>query len=132
MFPLIILLDTNVLYHSQDYGIHIQSAVKQVIEKDYVIYVHVKVEEEIMGDLTKAGKRGRQAKLAIQLLNEFEIYEDPREYEGADQALLQTASRINGVIFTYDKALKKKCKGLRIPVVTNYTKGKVQLDGYID
>jgi rRNA-processing protein FCF1 len=129
--PTIILLDTNVLYHSLDYGIKIEEAVDRVINRDYVIMVHTKVQEEIIRDLSLDTKRGRIAKFAVELMTQFENFEDDREYPGADTALVQTAQRTKGVVFTYDKALRDRCKELLIPVLTFHYKGNVQLIGYI-
>jgi len=131
MLPVIILLDTNVLYHSLDYGIQIQDAVRRLISRDWQIYVHSMVQAEIIKDLSAPNKLGRQAKFAMQLMTEFEPYEDDREYPGTDTALLETARRIGGVVFTYDKGLRDRCRAVDIPVITHHTKGKVQLIGYV-
>jgi len=131
MLPVIILLDTNVLYHALDYGIQIREAVARVVSKNFEIYVHTMVQKEILRDLNKPDKLGRQAKFAMQFMKEYENYEDNRSYTGTDTALLETARRINGVVFTFDKELRDRCKRENIPVITHHTTGKVQLVGYI-
>ncbi|MBS85336.1 MAG: hypothetical protein CME83_02070 [Candidatus Heimdallarchaeota archaeon] len=131
MGDLIILIDTNVLYHSDEYGIRIQDDVTKLIEKKSTIYVHSMVQSEILRDLTKNDKRARYAKFAMELINNFEQYEDDRIYDGTDVAILKTAKRVNGIVFTYDKKLKERCKKINVPVITNFRKGKLQLLGHV-
>ncbi|MHA2502057.1 MAG: hypothetical protein ACXAE3_04245 [Candidatus Kariarchaeaceae archaeon] len=129
--PITILLDTNVLYHSMDYGIKIEEAVNRVITRNYQIVVHSMVQGEIISDLNSPDKKAMRAKMAIELMKQFENFEDDREYAGTDSALVETARRIGGVVFTYDKALRDRCKHEKVPVLTYHYKGNVQLIGYL-
>ena len=114
-----------------DYGINIEASVRQLVSKNWEIYVHTMVQQEIIRDLTDKSKRGLKAKLAVQLMTEFQPYDDDREYAGTDIALLETARRISGVVFTFDKELRDRCRKENIPVITHHAKGKVQLIGYV-
>lgn len=130
--PQLIFIDTNVLYHAVDYNYNILEKIKEIINVKFDIVIHPKVEEEIIDALTTKGKIAKQAKFAIQLIALFSRYNDYREYNGADTALLKAATREKGVIFTFDKELKERCVKNNIAVLTHYKIGRLQLIGYID
>ena len=127
-----IFIDTTVLYHTVEYNFNIEDKVQEVFTLKYDIFVHPKVEEEVIEALTRKGKIAKQAKFAMQISAKFLPYNDEREYAGADMALFKTAQREEGVVFTYDKDLRDKCKNFEVPVLTHYKKGRLQLIGYVD
>ncbi|MHA2252157.1 MAG: hypothetical protein ACXAD7_17460 [Candidatus Kariarchaeaceae archaeon] len=132
MIPLPIFLDTNVLLHAADMGININAAITMAIDNKYRVLIHPYVEHEVIQSLSDKSKLGRKATLAIQLSGEFESFQDESEYKGADHAIMSSAEKTNGCVFTLDKELIDRCKARNIPVISTYKKGRFHLIGHID
>lgn len=132
MSDLMIFIDTNVLLHANEKGLNINPSLLRIINRRFLVYVHPYVESEIISLLTNKGKLGRKAHLAIQLSSEFNSYEDDQEYAGTDSAILLSAKNKNACVFTFDKDLKMRCIDERIPVISQFKKGRLQLFGHIE
>ncbi|MHA2089907.1 MAG: hypothetical protein ACW98K_03530 [Candidatus Kariarchaeaceae archaeon] len=127
-----IFIDTNVLLHSTEMRINITSAVQRVVDGKFDILVHPLVEGELIASLKQEGKLSRNASVAMGLTTEFSSYQDTRQYSGTDQALLRSARRDQGCVLTFDKDLVERCNKMKIPVITNYKKGRFHLVGHIE
>lgn len=122
-----IFIDTNVLLHHFDYKINIEEAINRILTRKYDIFVHRLVEAEIIEALTKKGKIGRNAKIAIQLMSRYKEYDDQVEHAGTDIALIESAQKENGCVLTFDKVLKHRCKARGIAVISHYKTGRFEL-----
>ncbi len=123
-----VFLDTNVLLHVEKLKVNIQDSIDNLIGNAEIL-IHPMVEAEIISALLDKGKKGQQANLAMQLLSHFSQYLDDKEYPGTDTALLITAKRENGIVFTLDLALKKRCSNAGIPVISSYKFKRLKLYG---
>ncbi|MDH5401824.1 MAG: hypothetical protein OEZ01_11365 [Candidatus Heimdallarchaeota archaeon] len=130
--PLIILIDTNVIYHAQEYKINIINKLDLLLNKKYKVVVHPCVESEIIDDLTAHNKNKLLAKFGIQYISNFESFNDPNQYNGTDIALLNTAKQVNGIVLTFDKILKQRCLKEGVAVITNTKSRNLQIFGYTE
>ena len=125
-----IFIDTNVLIHCIEWKVSLDTQIEKFITKRYQILIHQLVLEELFEATEAPGKTKRLAKLALQLLDRYELYEDEREYAGTDIALLKTARREGGVVLTFDRILLHRCKEVDVPVLYIKGKGKLTLIGH--
>lgn len=125
-----IFLDTNVLMHADKLHMNIEDAIENLIGKSVEILIHPLVEAEIIDSLLEKGKKGNIANFAMKMMSLFTPYLDDREYSGTDTAVLLSAKREGGIVFTLDLALKKRCSAQGIPVISSFIKGKLKLYGF--
>jgi len=125
-----LFIDTNVLIHSSEWKVSIKEQITKFITVNYEIFIHQLVLEELFEATEARGKTKKLAKLAIQLSNQYHLYEDEREYAGTDIALLKTTKRENGILITFDRKLLHRCKDAGVPVLYIKGKGKLTLIGH--
>ncbi len=130
--PLPIFIDTNVLLHAPEWKVRFLSELDRIVGQSYVVYLHEMVFDELLAAHQEGGALGQRAKLALELSNQFQGYEDPREYAGTDVALMASAKREGGAVLTFDKLLKKRCKNIGVPVITIKGTRQLMVDGFLE
>lgn len=116
--------------HADKLHMNIEDAIENLIGKSVEILIHPLVEAEIIDSLLEKGKKGNIANFAMKMMSLFTPYLDDREYSGTDTAVLLSAKREDGIVFTLDLALKKRCLAQGIPVISRFIKGKLKLYGF--
>ncbi len=127
-----VFVDTNIFMHGFEIGIKLEDDLRALISRGFTIFVHPMVEDEIMELLLEKGKIGQQANVAMNMLSQFNSYEDKREYVGTDIAVLRSAKREKGLVVTLDKKLRDRCMKQNVNVISSFKKGRLKLYGYID
>jgi rRNA-processing protein FCF1 len=121
----VVILDTSAIFMCFEFSINLNDEITKLIGKSFItipkpIYNEIKI-------LSIKGKEKKKkiAKASLKLIkNKYEIIDINNDKIG-DNAILQYAKNLNGIVVTNDKELRKKLKNESIPVI--YLRGKQKL-----
>ncbi len=111
----IVVLDSNVILMLFEYSINFEQELVRLLGS-YKLVVPSKIVEELklLNEKGK-GKKKRFAKPALKLIENYKIIYN--KSENADNAVLNIAKKLNGIIFSNDKELKKRAKKEKIKTI---------------
>jgi hypothetical protein len=111
----IVVVDSNALLMLFEYSINYKQELVRLLGS-YQLVVPSKIVEELKLLSEKGkGKKKQYAKPAIKLVEKYKIIID--KSEKADDAVLNIAKKLNGVVFSNDKELKKRAKKEKIKTI---------------
>lgn len=119
-----IVLDTNALLLPYQLGINIEKELSRLIGICRIM-IPKSVIKEVEKLASQNGSVARAAKLGLNIIRrkEYQIIETP--YEG-DEGVMDVAIKMNAIILTNDKELKKKAKEMGLAVI--YVRGENRLE----
>ncbi len=111
----IVVFDSNAILMLFEYNINLKKELTKLLGS-YEIVVPSKIVEELKFLSEKGkGKKKQLAKPALLLIENYNIFFD--NSKNADDAVLNVAKKLNGVIFSNDKELKKRAKKEKIKTI---------------
>lgn len=111
----IVVLDSSAIFMIFEYSINLEQELLRLLGS-YEVVVPSKIIEELKFLCKKGkGKQKQFAKPALSLIENYKIVFD--KSEKADDAVLYTAKKLNGVILSNDKELKKRAKKEKIKTI---------------
>jgi rRNA-processing protein FCF1 len=102
-----VVLDTNALLMPFEMRINLDLAVSSLLGD-----VRMVVPGAMVGELKNLDNK--YAKAALQLARKYETY---RTEATGDDAIVETALRLNAYVLTNDKELRRRLRSLRIPII---------------
>jgi len=102
-----VVLDTNALLMPFEVHMNLDLALRSLLGD-----VRVVVPGPMVGELKNL--ENKHAKAALMLARKYEIFQT--ETMG-DDAIVETALRLDAYVLTNDKELRRRCRSLRIPIV---------------
>jgi hypothetical protein len=111
----IVVFDSSAILILFEYSIKLEQELVRLLG-NYEIVVPSKIVEElkILNEKGK-GKKKQFAKPALKLVKNYKIVIDTSK--NADDAVLNIAKKLNGVVFSNDKELKKRAKKEKIKTI---------------
>lgn len=111
----IVVFDSSAILMLFEYNINLKKELAKLLA-NYEIVVPSKIVEELKFLSEKGkGKKKQLAKPALLLIENYNIFFD--NSKNADDAVLNVAKKLNGVIFSNDKELKKRAKKEKIKTI---------------
>jgi rRNA-processing protein FCF1 len=111
----IVVFDSSAILMIFEYSINLEQELLRLLGS-YEVVVPSKIIEELKFLCEKGkGKQKQFAKPALSLIENYKIVID--KSEKADDAVLNTAKKLNGVILSNDKGLKKRAKKEKIKTI---------------
>jgi rRNA-processing protein FCF1 len=111
----IVVLDSSAILMIFEYSIKLEQELLRLLGS-YEVVVPSKIIEELKFLCEQGkGKKKKYAKPALLLIKNYKIVTD--KSEKADDAVLNTAKKLNGVILSNDKELKKRAKKEKIKTI---------------
>jgi uncharacterized protein len=111
----IVVFDSSAILILFEYSINLEQELIRLLGS-YEIVVPSKIVEELKILCEKGkGKKKKLAKPALKLVENYKIVID--KSEKADDAVLNIAKKLNGVVFSNDKELKKRAKKEKIKTI---------------
>ena len=111
----IVVFDSSAILMLFEYNINLKQELVKLLG-NYKIVVPSKIVEELKFLSEKGkGKKKQYAKPALLLIKNYNIIID--KSKNADDSVLNVAKKLNGVIFSNDKELKKKAKKEKIKTI---------------
>ena len=111
----IVVFDSSAILMLFEYNINLKKELVKLLGS-YEIVVPSKIVEELKFLSEKGkGKKKQLAKPALLLIENYNIFFD--KSRNADDAVLNVAKKLNGVIFSNDKELKKRAKKEKIKTI---------------
>ncbi len=111
----IVVLDSSAILMIFEYSIKLEQELLRLLGS-YELVVPYKIIEELKLLCEKGkGKQKQYAKPALSFIKNYKIVVD--KSEKADDAVLNTAKKLNGVILSNDKELKKRAKKEKIKTI---------------
>jgi len=124
-----IILDTSAILSLFEFSIDFNSELLRLVGK-YEIFVPSQVVEELELLSKKGkGKKSVNSKSALKLIDKYETV-DTNE-KNADKSVLSLAEKLNGIIFTNDKELRKKANKKNIRTIFLRQKKYLNIDQQI-
>jgi len=117
-----VIVDTNALMMPSQKGIDLENEVTRLVGKCEITVPSIVV-EEINNLAHRKGKIRNAARVAQNLMKRFRIV---KTSGAGDQGILEYARKIQGIVVTNDKELKKELKDIQIPVI--YLRGNNHLE----
>ena len=111
----IVVFDSSAIFMLFEYSINLKQELTRLLGS-YEIIVPSKIVEELKF-LSEKGKdkKKQYAKAALKLIENYKIITD--KSENADNAVLNIAKKLNGIVFSNDKELKKRAKKEEIKTI---------------
>jgi hypothetical protein len=111
----IVVFDSSAILMLFEYSISLEQELTKILGS-YEIVVPSKIVEELKFLCEKGkGKKKQYAKPALKLVEKYKIVAD--KSENADNAVLNIAKKLNGIVFSNDKELKKRAKKEKIKTI---------------
>jgi len=111
----IVVLDSSAVLMLFEFSIDLEEELTRLLGR-YQIVVPSKIVDELKLLSEKGkGKKKQLAKPALKLVENYEIVQDSSRF--ADDAVLNTAKKHNGIIFSNDKELKRRAKKEKIKTI---------------
>jgi len=111
----IVVFDSSAILMLFEYSISLEQELVRLLG-NYEIVVPSKIVEELKFLCEKGkGKKKQYAKPALKLIENYKIVTD--KSENADNAVLNIAKKLNGIVFSNDKELKKRAKKEKIKTI---------------
>jgi len=111
----IVVLDSSAILMIFEYSIKLEQELLRLLG-NYEVVVPSKIIEELKFLCEKGrGKQKQYAKPALSLIKNYKIVIN--KSEKADDAVLNTAKKLNGIILSNDKELKKRAKKEKIKTI---------------
>lgn len=128
-----ILLDTNFLLIPSQFNLDIFEELSNLLNQQFDPVLLSITQQELLTMARKgAPKMRRQASLALRLAQKCRIVENKHgKEEPHDDVLVRTAERWKCAVATNDRALRRKLRSKKIPVIFLRAKTRLALDGLL-
>jgi rRNA-processing protein FCF1 len=117
-----VILDSSAILMLFEFSINLEDELTNLLGKFKIILPSPIVEELKFLSNFGNGKKGQNAKAALELLKRYEIVD---EEGNGDDSIINLAKKINGIVVTNDRDLKRRIKELSLKVI--YLRGKKKL-----
>jgi rRNA-processing protein FCF1 len=121
----IVVLDSSSILMLFDFSINLEGELTRLLGKFKVFIPRPIFDELIFLSKHGKGKKKYNSKPALDLINKYEII----EAEGTgDDSVLFLAKKLNGIVVTNDKDLRKRAKDIHLHTIYLREKSKLVLD----
>jgi len=117
-----VVLDSSAAMMPFEFMINLESELSRILGSFKIVVPSSVYEELIFLSKHGKGRKKRLSKPALDLIKDYEIVETKTQ---ADDAVLDVAIKLNGIVFTNDKELRKRAK--KNSLKTLYLRGKHSL-----
>jgi len=128
--PATVYLDSSFLMLSAKFHLDVLSESRKLLQGRTQFAVPVAVAKELKALAKSQGARGRDARIALELIQERKIRSVSSATElDADMALVEMSKLPNAIVATADGVLRRKIRNTRKPVIFFREKAKLELEG---
>ena len=120
-----VILDSSAVMMLFEFSIDLEDELTRLLGGYHVILPRPIVDELRFLSEHRKGKKRQNAKAALELIKKYEIAD---EKETGDNAVLHLAQRLNGIIITNDRELRKRAKEVSLKTIYLRSKNKLVLD----
>ena len=110
-----VILDSNAILMLFEFSLDLESELTRLLGKYKIIIPSPIIEELIFLSEEGRGQRRINAKASLELIKKYDVFNI--DTKTADEAVLHTAQKTNGIVVTNDKELRQKLKELSIRVI---------------
>jgi rRNA-processing protein FCF1 len=128
---LIVILDSNAFFVPLQFKIDIFAELKGLLNRNFelVLLPPVRMELERLAE-TGSPKTAKNASYALKIAEKCKFVEvDVRTFASVDDAIVEKAREWNCMVFTNDRALKKRLRNINVPVIYVRQKSRLGIDG---
>jgi rRNA-processing protein FCF1 len=112
------------------FHIDIFQEIEYLLQKKVDFIVPSAVKQELTSISARGGEGSSEASLALQLASRCRVVEvSLQPEETVDDAIVKAAQKLSAVVATNDIELKKKLRGMLVPVVIMRDKSKLEIEG---
>ncbi|MGB9023603.1 MAG: PIN domain-containing protein [Candidatus Bathyarchaeia archaeon] len=125
-----VYLDTSFLMLSAKFHLDVLSEAESLLQRRIQFVVPSAVLEELRGLAHDRGAPGRDARVALKLVEGVKVRRLPSEGSSdADTILIEAAKLPNTIVATADSTIRKKLRAVDKPVIFLREKAKLELEG---
>ena len=124
----VVYLDTSFLMLSAKFHIDIISESERLLQHTVTFVVPAAVAGELKALSHDGGRSGRDARVALRLIDERKIRIVASD-QGADDTLAKASQLQKVIVATADNQLRKKIRATKKPVIFFREKAKLELEG---
>ena len=117
-----VVLDSSAAMMPFEFMIDLESELSRILGSFKILVPSSVYNELVFLKEHGKGRKKRLAKPALDLIKNYEIVETKAE---ADDAVLDLANKLNGIVFTNDKELRKRAKENNLKTI--FLRGKQKL-----
>jgi rRNA-processing protein FCF1 len=123
-----VIVDTNALMMPAQKGIDLENEVTRLVGKCDITVPSIVV-DEINHLARREGKIRSAARVAQTLMKRFRIV---KTRGTGDEGIVDYAKKIQGIVVTNDKELKKELRAMEIPVIYLRGNNHLELNGWCE
>ncbi len=125
-----VLLDSSFILSSVQLGV---DAVR-MLEDSLCGKLEPLVLSETLGELkrisARRGKKGREAQLALRIVERYPAFSDTEKAATVDEAMEKAAARFGCIVATNDMGLKRKLRASGVAVAFLHKDKRVEVEGW--
>ena len=122
-----VILDSSAILMLFEFSIDLEDELTRLLGKYHVIIPKPIFKELEFLSIHGKGKKKLIAKPALDLIKKFELVDLDKAVKG-DDAVFHMAQKLQGIVVTNDRELRKRLKEISIPVIFLRAKKKLSLD----
>jgi len=123
----IVILDSSALLMFFEFSVDWEKELARLLDAYEIIVPGAVIQELTMLSTRGIGEKQRNAKAALTYALRYETVETQATH--ADEAVVEAAKKVQGVVFTNDAALRHRLRDEGIPVLLLRGRKKLALDG---
>lgn len=124
-----VLVDSSFLMRVIEVGSNLISKVEDKLSSKLILVTIPQVIKELENLSSSKGKKGRMARLALELCKNLERLDIQPTEEDVDLVLKKVAKSLNIPVLTCDHELKRLLRESGVSVIYVNTQGKISLEG---
>ena len=122
----IIIIDLNMFLNCIELGVNLFQELDRVLDVDYTPYVLDRIFSELKVVSDRSPKLKKLTEVARKLIEKCEIIETHDEKKPTDELIIEYAQKLNAIVATNDKYLRKRLRQYGIPTI--YIRGMSHLE----
>lgn len=120
-----VILDSSAVLMLFEFSIDLEDELTHLLGKYKIILPRPIVNELKYLSEHGKGKKRQNAKASLELIKRYEIVD---EYGSGDDSVLNLAKKLNGIVVTNDRELRKRIKNVFLKTIYLRGKGKLILE----
>lgn len=125
-----VLLDSSFILSSVQLGLDAAAMLEDSLDAKLEPLVLSDTLRELKKMSARAGKKGREAQLALRIVEKYPVFSYTERTASVDEAIVQAAESLGCIVATNDMRLKRKLRASGVAVAFLHRDKRVEVEGW--